>query len=111
MPRGYLCAACQMSKSKCKSPLGSRMAHAHSESLKVMQELIKSQENMTCTLDHLNSNLEHIQISVEQADDFLDSEMKEDGDSVEEQVEVEEEFEEDETVVPSGSSHYKKRNL
>src|SRR6266850_1104256 len=104
-----------MSKSKCKWPLGSRMAHACSESLKVMWELIKSQENMTCTLDCLNSNLEHIWISVEQADGFLDRKMREDeGDSVEEQFEVEEESkeeEEGETVVLSGSSCYKKRKL
>src|SRR5260370_216589 len=114
MPWGYLCGACQMSKLKCKWPPGSRMAHTHSESLEVMWELIKSQENMTRTLDCLNSNLEHVRISVEQADNFSDSKMREDVDSVEEQVEVEEEFEEDkedETVVPSGSSHYKKRKL
>src|SRR5260370_36621812 len=77
MPRGYLCGACQTSKSKCEWLPGSRMAHTHSESLEVMQELIKSQENMTHALDHLNSNLEHVQISVDLVDDFLDSEMKE----------------------------------
>ena len=91
------------------------MAHAHSESLEVMQELIKSQENMTCTLDCLNSNLEHVQISVDLVDDFSDGKMKEDeGDSVKELVEEEsekEEEEEGEMVVPSGSSHSKKRKL
>ena len=70
-----------------------------------MWELIKSQENMTRALDHLNSNLEHVWISMEQADDSSDGKM-EDGDSVKEQVEVEEESEkeeeeEGETVVPA----------
>src|SRR5260370_40876339 len=115
MPQGYSCGACQMSKSKCEWPPGSRMAHAHSESLKVMRELIKSQENMTRTLDHLNFNLEHIRISVDPMDNFSDGEMKEDeGASVKELVEEEsekEEVEEGETVVPSGSSHSKKRKL
>src|SRR5260370_30192567 len=114
MPQGYSCGACQTSKLKCKWPPGSRMAHTHSESLKVMWELIKSQENMTCALDHLNFNLEHVRISVDLMDDFSDGEMKEDeGDSVEELVEEESEKEEEEgeMVVPSGSSHYKKRKL
>src|SRR5260370_3970710 len=76
MPQDYSCGACQMSKLKCKWPPGSRMAHACSESLEVMQELIKSQENMTHALDHLNSNLEHVQISMDPMDNFSDSEMK-----------------------------------
>src|SRR5260370_35509543 len=113
MAQGYSCGGCRMSKSKCEWLPGSRMAHAHSESLEVMQELIKSQENMTCALDCLNFNLEHIWISVDPMDDFLDGEMKEDeGDSVKELVEEEseeEEEEEGETVVPSGSSCSKKR--
>ena len=70
---------------------------------------------MTCTLDCLNSNLEHIWISADPMDDFSDSEMKEDeGDSVKELVEEESEKEEEEegkTVVQSGSSHSKKRKL
>ena len=79
-----------------------------------MWELIKSEENMTHTLDHLNSNLEHIQISMDLVDDYSDGKMKEDEeDSVKELVEEESEKEEEEgkMVVPSGSSHHKKRKL
>ena len=77
-----------------------------------MQELIKSQEKMMLALDHLNMNLEQVWITVEHLDKFSDGEMQEDGgDSVKEQVKVEEEEEEGEMVVPSGSICHKKRKL
>src|SRR5260370_38037734 len=53
---GHSCASCCASKVKCEQPLGSKMAEAHCESLKVMQD-------MTCAMNHLvvvmeNSNLD-----------------------------------------------------
>src|SRR5260370_38300237 len=50
-PHGYSCASCCTLKVKCEWPPGSKMAKAHHESLKVMQD-------MTCAMNCLAAAME-----------------------------------------------------